>query len=432
MKIVTLLAENIKRLVAVEISPDGNLVQITGRNGAGKTSVLDSIWWALAGATHIQAAPIRHGATKARIMLDLGELLVTRTFRRASDDDKVTTSLTVQSADGAVFKSPQKMLDDLLGELSFDPLAFARAKPADQIDMLRRLVPGVDFDEIERLNQRDYETRRDINRRAKELRAQAAAIEASAEIPEPIDEAELVAKLEEAGEHNAEIERRKARRLAVQDEIQRLRDAVAIAEDEIKLLEARIERLRLQQQESERKREALERRLANAEPLPDPIDTAEIREAIEKARENNRLAEQAKRRHEIEAEAAELEARAEALTAAMEDRNAEKAAAIAAANLPVPGLVFGDGVVTLNGVPFDQASDAEQLRASVAIAAALNPRLRVIRIRDGSLLDENGLKLVAEMAEAQDFQVWIERVDSTGKVGFVIEDGTLAKAEDAA
>lgn len=432
MKIVTLLAENIKRLVAVEISPDGNLVQITGRNGAGKTSVLDSIWWALAGATHIQAAPIRHGATKARIMLDLGELLVTRTFRRASDNDKVTTSLTVQSADGAVFKSPQKMLDDLLGELSFDPLAFARAKPADQIDMLRRLVPGVDFDEIERLNQRDYETRRDINRRAKELRAQAAAIEASAEIPEPIDEAELVAKLEEAGEHNAEIERRKARRLAVQDEIQRLRDAVAIAEDEIKLLEARIERLRLQQQESERKREALERRLANAEPLPDPIDTAEIREAIEKARENNRLAEQAKRRHEIEAEAAELEARAEALTAAMEDRNAEKAAAIAAANLPVPGLAFGDGVVTLNGVPFDQASDAEQLRASVAIAAALNPRLRVIRIRDGSLLDENGLKLVAEMAEAQDFQVWIERVDSTGKVGFVIEDGTLAKAEDAA
>lgn len=32
----------------------------------------------------------------------------------------------------------------------------------------------------------------------------------------------------------------------------------------------------------------------------------------------------------------------------------------------------------------------------------------------------------------KDFQVWIERVDSTGKVGFVIEDGTLAKAEDAA
>lgn len=49
MKIVQLTAENVKRLTAVSIAPDGNLVQITGRNGQGKTSVLDAIWWALAG-----------------------------------------------------------------------------------------------------------------------------------------------------------------------------------------------------------------------------------------------------------------------------------------------------------------------------------------------------------------------------------------------
>lgn len=48
MKIIALQAENVKRLVAIEIRPDGNLVQITGKNGAGKTSVLDCIWWALA------------------------------------------------------------------------------------------------------------------------------------------------------------------------------------------------------------------------------------------------------------------------------------------------------------------------------------------------------------------------------------------------
>src|SRR5690606_15287184 len=112
----------------------------------------------------------------------------------------------------------------------------------------------------------------------------------------------------------------------------------------------------------------------------------------------------------------------------------QKAKAIAAANLPVPGLSFDADAVTLNGVPFDQGSDAEQLRASVAIAAALNPKLRVIRIRDGSLLDEDGLQLVAELAEQQDMQVWIERVDASGKVGFVIDDGALVKQaeEDAA
>lgn len=57
MKIVKLTAENIKRLKAVEITPTGALVEVTGKNGQGKSSVLDAIWWALAGAEHIQTVP---------------------------------------------------------------------------------------------------------------------------------------------------------------------------------------------------------------------------------------------------------------------------------------------------------------------------------------------------------------------------------------
>ena len=38
------------------------------------------------------------------------------------------------------------MLDDLLGALSFDPLAFSRMKPRDQFDELRRIVKlDIDF-----------------------------------------------------------------------------------------------------------------------------------------------------------------------------------------------------------------------------------------------------------------------------------------------
>jgi hypothetical protein len=64
-----------------------------------------------------------------------------------------------------------------------------------------------------------------------------------------------------------------------------------------------------------------------------------------------------------------------------------------------------------------------------AIAMAANPELRVLRIKDGSLLDENGLRLVAEMADAGDYQVWIEQVDTSGKVGIVMEDGAIRDAE---
>jgi len=93
--------------------------------------------------------------------------------------------------------------------------------------------------------------------------------------------------------------------------------------------------------------------------------------------------------------------------------------------MPVDGLGFGDGIVTLNDLPFEQASDAERLRVSIAIAMATNPKLRVIRIRDGSLLDEDSMKMIAEMAKDGDFQYWIERVDSTGTVGIVLEDGEV-------
>ncbi len=175
MRIVNLVAENIKRIVAIDISPTSNMVTISGRNGSGKTSILDSIWWALAGTSHIQPAPIRKNATTARIRLDLGEIVVTRTFRKA-DEGRVTTAITVTTADGARYQSPQGMLDKLLGELSFDPLAFTRMSPAEQVETLRRFVPGVDFDAIDAAAKADYERRTDVNRQAKSLRAQLEAL----------------------------------------------------------------------------------------------------------------------------------------------------------------------------------------------------------------------------------------------------------------
>jgi DNA repair exonuclease SbcCD ATPase subunit len=91
MKIVNFKAENIKKLVAVEISPTDNTVIVTGKNGAGKSSVLDAIWWALSGTKHIQDKPIREGQTKAMIRLDLGTIIVERVF---SEPPPSGTSIT--------------------------------------------------------------------------------------------------------------------------------------------------------------------------------------------------------------------------------------------------------------------------------------------------------------------------------------------------
>ena len=78
MKIIKLTASNVKRLRAVEITPDGTLQVVTGRNGQGKTSVLDAIWLALGGgsAARETVRPVRDGEDKASVTLDLGDLTV--------------------------------------------------------------------------------------------------------------------------------------------------------------------------------------------------------------------------------------------------------------------------------------------------------------------------------------------------------------------
>ena len=125
MKIISLEAENIKRLVAVEIHPDTNLVEITGKNGQGKTSVLDAIWWALGSQKVVQQKPVRDGQDNGFVRLDLGEYVVTRKFK-AKDGGEYTTSITVENKEGARYQSPQEVLNGFVGQLTFDPLAFAR------------------------------------------------------------------------------------------------------------------------------------------------------------------------------------------------------------------------------------------------------------------------------------------------------------------
>jgi energy-coupling factor transporter ATP-binding protein EcfA2 len=146
MKIINLKAENIKKLVAIDITPTGHVVKITGKNGQGKTSILDSIFWALGGTENIQAQPIRQGEKKARVELDLGDMIVTRTFTEGG------SALTITNKEGLKFPSPQTMLDNLLGRLAFDPLEFMSMDPKKQLETLRALT-GVDVSDLDKKRQ---------------------------------------------------------------------------------------------------------------------------------------------------------------------------------------------------------------------------------------------------------------------------------------
>jgi energy-coupling factor transporter ATP-binding protein EcfA2 len=428
MKIIALEAENLKRIRAVEITPKGNLVEITGKNGQGKTSVLDAIWWALSGTKNIQAKPIRNGSEEACIRLDLGDIKITRTFRRKGDEQPST--LVVESAEGARFSSPQLMLDALVGSLSFDPLAFTRLDAKGKFEALRQFVPGVDFDQIAKEQKEDFTARTDFNRRAKEAKAAGEIIQIPHGTPEAlIDETALVAELEGAGEQNATLEQRKARRENAVNKAAFERQNASTFRAEAAALRQEAEECAKAALASDEHAASIETKLAEAGELPPPVETSVIRAKIEEARKTNALvARRAERAGHLD-RADKLSEESAMLTARMSAREKAKQDAIAAAKMPIPGLEFGDGEVLLNGVPFEQGSDAEQLRASIAIAMAANPKLRVIRVRDGSLLDEDSMAIVAEMAAVNDCQVWVETVGGTSATAIVIEDGMVRQAE---
>lgn len=425
MKIVGLEIENVKRIVAVSITPTGALVEIAGRNSQGKTSCLDSIWWALGGAGTLQKAPIRKGQDKAKIRLDLGDYVVTRKFAR-TEGEEFTTSLSVENADGGKLTKGQTLLDSFMSDHTIDPLEFAKMKPKDQFDTLKGYVQGVDIEAIDAANRSDFDKRTEVNREVKAKIAEADAIIVPADTPtEKVDEAAIVQELEDVGKHNTDRETRKANREQAAANIDQHRKDAATKRDRAIDLRAQADGWDKEADEHDARAAEIEERLKQAGPLPEPQDTAEIRTRLDAAKATNAACDRAARRKTLKSAAEKQQAEADAITARMEARTKSKQEAIAAAKMPVEGIAFADGAILLNGVPFDQASDAEQLRASVAIAMAGSPRLRVLRIRDGSLLDEDSIKLVAQMAEAKDWQVWMEIVSSTGGRGFVIEDGQV-------
>lgn len=418
MHILELRSENFKRLKVVKITPEGNVVQITGANGEGKTSCLDSIWAALGGKDAVPDQPIRKGKASARIEVKIGndsgvKYIVERTFTAKE------TYLKVTDADGAKHQKPQQILDGLMGAIGFDPLAFMRMEARKQFEMLRGIVKlDVDLDALDRKRAMIYEERTGLNRDLARAKATHDAIVVP-DLPETEPNVSAITdKLAGVSEHNERV--REAQRV------------FAFHADQVDLAISTVEIARAALLQSEESLAKAEDALAQSkeEAIPDLQDPAVFRSELESAQKIADGFRTQERKIEAFSHVTGFEREVKARTLAIETIDEKKAAALASAKMPVEGLGFEDGVVLFNSLPIAQASSAEQLRISAAIGAALNPKLRVVLCRDGSLLDSKSLKLLGEFAEANTLQVWIERVDESGEVGIVIEDGHVRGQED--
>jgi phage shock protein A len=402
LKILSLAAENVKRLKAVYIKPDGTLQVISGRNAQGKTSVLDAIWLALGGgsAARDTSKPIRDGEETAQVTVDLGDLVVTRTWLGEK------STLVVKDADGQKYSSPQSMLDSLVGRLSFDPLAFTRLSARDQVAALLDLVElDIDLDALARQRQTLFDQRTEVGRGVKALGEQPI----DKTLPtEEVSWAEISNKYDKARDISRMHDNASAREAEAARSIQAIEERIAAAKKELV--------------DAHHWLKNIGEEIAALPPIP---DIADLKQQLEEAEGTNAKIRQNNGAIAVAAERKSLQADYDSLTKKIEELDGKRSAALAAAEFPVDGLGFTDDGVTYNKVPFSQASSAEQIRVSLAMAMALNPKLRVIRIMDGSLLDEESMTAIAEMATVHGYQVWIERVSDGSGVGIVIEDGQV-------
>jgi len=400
MKILKLQAENVKRIRVVEINPDGSVVLVTGRNAQGKSSVLDAIIYALGGKEAIPDQPLRDGADAGFIRLDLGDIVVERTFTAENTYLKVKATGT-----NAEYPTPQALLDGLVGKIAFDPLAFARAKDKDQLAMLLEVVDlDLDLDAMAAERKELFDKRTDVNRDVKRLEGGIATFLTPDDAPDELVSAvNLIKKLEDLSDKAAQ---------AIRDDekYNETFRALKIAREEVERLEADLA--------------LLENGSQNRGLWDDEI--AVLREQVKNTEEINARVRAKKNRLDLEGQLRAARAAGDELTAQLKAIDDRKASALAGAAFPVAGLSFDEDGVLYDGRPLEQASSAELTRISTAVAMAANPKLRVIIIHDGSLLDDDNLRVIAELAAANDYQIWIERVAASGEVGVVIEDGCVA------
>jgi len=449
--ILGLYAENFKKIRVVQITPDGNMTMITGKNGQGKTSVLDAIWFALKGKKAQPLKAVRKGAERMKVKLDLGICTVTRTL---TDDNQIPTlhiemkvgKREINTPNGPRAATPQEFLDDILGELTFDPLAFIHMDTKQQVAELRKTAKvDIDFEQIAFDNKTDYDARTVINKEVKALEHEIGMLQVLAGLPkEKIDTAAIEVRLNSAGEANRQMQevfkakqelgavasrigsdRARVDRQVMDKEshITSLEAQLKSAKDDLRSLKADRDRIEKQRIEAEEKFQAA--------PAGDPVDVGSLVEELQSAQRTNRAIDVRVRYDKLLAEKDQKEMAADKLTRKIDDREEKKRAAIEKAHIPVDGLVFDEKRVLYKGMPLDSLGEGEQIRISALIGMAANPKLRVLCIRHGEALDEDGLKVLAELAKENDFQIWMARVDSSGKVGIVMEDGMVAARNEA-
>lgn len=406
VKINELKIENVKRVRAVKIEPSKNgLTVIGGKNNQGKTSVLDSIAWALGGNGYRPAQARREGSVippHLHVVLSNG-LIVERSGKNS--DLKVT--------DPKGNKGGQQLLNEFVEQLALDLPKFMQASDREKADTLLKIIGvGDKLAVLERREKELYNQRHAIGQIADQKAKFAKEMEYFPEAPnELVSVSELLRQQQEILARNGENQRKR----------DTLRELERLAEEYREKIDSLLEKQAKVHAELEIARKS-------AQDLQDE-STAELEKNIADIETINRKVRANLDKDKAEEDAQNYRNQYAELTQGIEAARKEKMFLLESADLPYPGLSVEDGILTYQGRPWDNMSGSDQLKISTAIVRKLNPKCGFVLLDKLEQMDIDTLQEFGEWLEKEGLQAIATRVSTSGECSIIIEDGYVKGQE---
>lgn len=407
IKINSLEIENVKRIKAVKLEPTANgLTVIGGKNNQGKTSVLDSIAWALGGDKFKPSQPTRNGSVippHLKVTLDNG-LIVERSGKNSS--------LKVIDPNGN--KGGQQLLNEFVEQLALNLPKFMEQTSKEKAQTLLKIIGVGDMlYTLEKEEQTLYNERHSIGVIADQKEKFAKEMQEYEGVPnEPVSAVELIKKQQEILAKNGENQRKREQRDQLEKELAEAKIAFENAQARLKQAEENAMIAR-----------------KSAENLVDE-STAELEASIADIEDLN-----AKIRANLDKQKAQDEAKVfreqyDELTAKINETRKAKTDLLKNANLPLEGLSVEDNELTYQGQKWDNMSGSQQLIVSTAIVRRLNPKCGFVLLDKLEQLDTDTLKSFGEWLEEQGLQAIATRVSTGDECSVIIEDGKALESEN--